>query len=227
LKSLVVVNFVLDSDGTPEDVNHRLSNLNLTRSSGSGIKNLDFVDNTIYATLVKIVYTYIYDYNDITHEVEKKQISIINEIRFFLDFNTNLICTFGAATNVGQLRTFLKGIFDTSIKITPCNLTIPEICKKLTSKNIPFDYKSISINNFNYKNGVTGRFSGIALKNNVIQELINEYSTDVQKLGFNIYLPDYNDPVEILLGDMGQLKVDCNDEEFTDIFQQLSSLLYN
>lgn len=227
MKSLVVSNFILERDRNPEDVNHQLSISNLTRSSGSGIKDLDFIDGIIHATLVKIIYTYIYDYNDLTNEVEKKQISVINEIKFFIDFNTNLIGTFGASTNVAQLRTYLKTVFDSSVKITPCNITIPEICEILNEKHLEFNYKSIAISNFNYKNGVAGKFSGIALNNVIIQELIKEYKTDVQKIGLNIFLPDYNDPIDILVNDMGQIKVNCNDEEFRDVFQQLSALFYS
>jgi hypothetical protein len=211
---------------TISDISKKLSTLSFSRANGLGIRDLEVFDNIINATLIKIIYAYIYDYNDLTNEIEKKQISVVNEIGFLIDFETKIISIFGQVTNVTQIKSFFKTIFSESVRISTYELTIPQICDKLLKQRLNFNYKTISVNNFNYENGVFGKFTGVAISNKVVQDLINNYKTDVQRIGLDIYLPDYRDPVEISVGNMGSLKINCEDEEFDEIFLNLKDLLY-
>jgi hypothetical protein len=226
LKTLVTCNFKTNEELTASQIVNTLLSLEFTRENGFGVRNVESEDDIIKARLIKINYSYIFDYNDTTKEIEKRQISIISEIDFLIDFNQALICIIGAISNVAPVKLFFKNTFKDQVLVTPFAQTIPEICDKLLAKKIKFKFLSIAVENFNYMDGVVGKFSGTVLDNQVVQDLVDKYKTDIQRIGISIYLSEYVEPIEIVVASMGLLKINAEENEVNEVFNDLKTLLY-
>jgi hypothetical protein len=213
LKSLIFNSFAVAAENDSTDVYDKLLAAPYSDERGYGFENIELEENILSATLIKRNATYIHEYDPITREMLKKQIMLFSDIKFQVDFNYDLLCVFGQAVYLTQLKSAMRNVFDFSFSINQTDLSPYKIYLAISEKQIGFEIKSIAIERFVFQNGISGKLIGTVIDNIVASDLINSYKTDVNKVLFQIDF-DENDSFGLQASNNGALKFFGSDDMF-------------
>ena len=202
----------------------RLSQLNFSEEVGFGFKDVHLSDDLISAKILNRNSTYIFDYNPISKEIEKKQIFIYSDISFFIDIKINVLYVLGSLSQVNTLKTIFRNAFGHDYHIEALELDAYGFYTLLSKSSIEIIVEQITINRFNYENGVVGRFSGHVTNQATADNLVHQYKSDIIKLSFKI--PSEKDFIVVQAIQNGVIKILTDDENFEFFLDYLKQLIF-
>lgn len=186
MKSIILNTFSVQPENGISNIFTLLRGTPYTDERGFGFENIDLDEQLLFGTLIKRNATYIYDYNPVSKEMVKKQITLFSEISFQIDFEFKVLIVFGQAIYLTQLKSALRNTFEFSFTTGQTDLSPYNLYSTLVNKRVKFEIQSISIEKFVYQNGISGKLIGNVIDNVVATNLVNNYKVDVNKALFRI-----------------------------------------
>src|SRR6185312_5795304 len=122
-----------------------LEKINYNEESGYGISEIEEVNEILSALLIKRNSTYIQQYNLSEQIFEKKSIYIYSRIKFYIDFEYNLLYTNGPSTNLFQIISLLRNISGLHFDVSSLEVTPYKIYQLLKNKKIKFQLNELTI----------------------------------------------------------------------------------
>ena len=185
-KSFVILYFKFLSEEVPANAWEAIRDSIYTEENGLGITNVNLEEEKLTATLIKRIPTYILDYNQLTAQFEKKQIYIFSEVSFTIDIKYRLLIVHGANSGVPQVKAFLKSVFKSKYELRQIEFIPYNFYHALKELDVTSYFQEASIDRFNYKNGVVGKFSAKIIDQTIGDEIFTEYRSDINKVLFKL-----------------------------------------
>jgi hypothetical protein len=205
------------------DLYNLLISSEYTNENGFGFRNIVFDSNILHGTLLRKSLTFIDEY-DIENDIfEKKPIALFKEVDFIINYNTNIITVFGSATNSNKLKSSFRNIFNQiDYQLSNLDLTSFAIYQKLKQDDQQSTYKieDITIRNFKYKDGATGRFVSKILNQNIASELLEIYQNDVVRIKILL-----DDRLSVSIQNNGAFTISCNEDEIDGDIDFINNLI--
>lgn len=192
---------------------------------GFGYKNIEEEDNIIYATLIKRTITSVLEYIVEDNEFRNIDIPIFEEIKFSIDINKSLLYSFGAISNLNKIKTALRNSFDTPFTYKTLPLSPVEIMDKFLNNNndISFIIKELIISNFKHKEGIIGKYIAKINKQNIITEILKDYSKEIQKISISVL---GNIEYDLTISSNQSLSIKCKEDDLFVILENLKQRIY-
>ena len=196
--------------------NSNLSNLSkllekiiYNEESGYGISEIEEVNEILSALLIKRNSTYIQQYNLSEQIFEKKSIYIYSRIKFYIDFEYNLLYTNGPSTNLFQIISLLRNISGLRFDVSSLEVTPYKIYQLLKIEKIKFQLNELTIEKFNFKDGAIGKYTATISSMSIGIELIKLYKEDLSKIVFDlnsykVYF--YNNNILSIVGNIDEIE---------------------
>lgn len=224
-RSIIINIFSVSSNVDIEEIFTAIEKTIYSEDVGFGFKDIKNEDNEISGVLIKRSATFIFDYNSVSTQFEKRPIFIYTEIVFSIDLNLNLIYVFGPISHLNQLKSVIRNTLTVDYKIETLDLTVYAAYYKLKDKNIKIQVQQFCIDKFNYENGLIGKFSGKVLHQKTVEKLIEQYQNDVIKLSISIFI-NLNNEFIVHISSNGSIKIECEDDYFDYYLNYLKNLLF-
>ena len=205
MKSLIFTSFTVATENAATVVYEKLMAAPYSDETGFGFENVEIEENILSATLIKRSATYIHEYDSITKEMLKKQITLFSDIKFQIDFEFDILCVFGQALYLNQLKSAMRNTFEFSFSANQTDLSPYKIYLALSEKKVAFEFQSIAIERFVFQEGISGKLMGTVIDNIIATDLVNNYKTDVNKVLFRIKIEE-NDSFGLQASNNGALK---------------------
>ncbi|WP_280746370.1 MULTISPECIES: hypothetical protein [unclassified Parabacteroides] len=214
--------FSIEDNSLMEDIFHILKDIEYTEDNGIGYSDLEINEGILYSTLIKRTITSILGFNPDINDLKKIEIPIYEKIPFCMDFNKNLLYSFGANANHNKIKSALRSTLETPLSYNDFGFTPVDIMRKISCNNQSFNIEEIIIKNFKYSDGVLGKYIA-KISNQVIgKELINSYANDVLKVSINIVSQkDY-----YLIISSNTLSIKCEEDDFYPILENIKDNIH-
>ncbi|RZJ87501.1 MAG: hypothetical protein EOO20_15930 [Chryseobacterium sp.] len=227
VKSLVFNTFNLDDQ--KEVVNIDLTALlaaeRYEEEKGVGFTKIQGDRTQAEAVLMKRNLTYIQEFDSLSQELIRKQIAVYTSVKFAIDLSLGLLTVFGNQTQLNSVRTMLRNVAGLSYSSEPISLNAAGFNKILMDKGINSRIHQITIRQFNYDNGMVGRFGGDITKQSTAAELLEQYGTGIVKIAFILSVEEQELLVQILSN--GNIKFLCEEEDFDYYLDYLKQIIFS
>lgn len=192
---------------------------------GFGYKNIEEEDSVIYVTLIKRTITSVLEYIVEDNEFRNIDIPIFEEIKFSIDIDKSLLYSFGAVGNLNKIKIALRNTFDTPFTYKALPLTPVEVMDKLLThdKDSAFIITELIINNFRHKEGIVGKYIAKINKQNIISEILNDYSKEIQKISISVL---GNIEYNLTISSNQSLSIKCEEDDLFMILENLKQRIY-
>lgn len=199
-----------------------LKNTEYTEESGTGYSNLEVSEDILYSTLIKRTITSILGFISDKNDFEKIEIPIFERIPFCMDFEKNLLYTFGANTNHNKIKSALRNTFDFPLIYSNFSFIPIDIMKKITANNQHFTIDEIVIKEFKYNTGISGKYIAKVSDQSVGKDLIESHTNNILKVSINVISEkEYN-----LIISSNALSIKCEEEDFYPILENLKNNIH-
>ena len=227
VKSLVFNTFTLDDQlgATDVDLVALLNNELYAEEKGAGFTKIRGDRMQAEAVLMKRNLTYIQEFDPLSQELVRKQIAVYTSVKFAIDLSLGLLTVFGNQTQLNSVRAMLRNVAGLSYSSEPISLNASGFNKILMDKEINSKIHQITIRQFNYDNGMVGRFSGDITKQSTAAELLERYGTGIVKIAFIISVEEQELLVQILSN--GNIKFLCEEEDFDYYLDYLKQIIFS
>ncbi|MGY3214508.1 hypothetical protein [Mucilaginibacter sp. HD30] len=225
MKSIILNTFKIPGENSIANLKLALEKAPYSDDSGFGFESIEVYDDLISAVLIKRNTTYIYEFDFVSKAMIKKQIMLFSEISFEVDFDYQILSVFGPANHLTQLRSSLRNSLGFLYELGYANLSPFYIYTKLIEKKIPVNFQYISIENFVYENGISGKLIGHVIDDLVAEKLVSNYKTDVCKAILNIHI-DENHHFELQVANNGAVKFHSTEDNFGAHFNFFKQTLF-
>ena len=200
-----------------------LSESSYSEESGAGILKSSRNEDVVSGLLLKRSPTFIDEYNPRTGDLEQREIFVFNEVSFHIDFKHNLLYSIGTATNLVQVRTFLKNRLD-GIEFTAAAISPYEVFNTLTKAGLDFAVKEVCVDKFNYQNKAVGRFSAKIFDSEIVPELVENYKMDVSRIVLDVQQED--EPFLLFVQNNNSIGISCEPDDVFENFETIKSILF-
>jgi hypothetical protein len=216
------VHFSPDLDN--EAMSQILSHIPYNDEKGLGFTKVDNIDDVLELILLKRVPTSIRTYNYITETFEQNDIFIFEEINFYIDLKNNLLYTFGSASKLNKAKNDLREFVENQIIYENIGLTISKILNQIEVEKWQYDIKDITIKNFVFEEGASGKF--VANVNDQItgRKLIDKYIDSISKITLDVMHEDFGD-FELTIGTNNSISIRCREDETFIIIDAIKKLV--
>jgi len=194
--------------------------------TGFGFYNIGMEDGKVNAKLLKRSNSYVNEVDTQTFETSRKQIAVFTSVSFDLDFNLDLITVYGSQTQLNLLKSAFRNLNDFTFEANVPNLSLTDFSVLLERHKVKFSIDQITIKNFNYKDGMVGRFSGEINKQSLVNEIIGQYDKDIIKATFVLTISQ-KEKIILQLLPSGNLKILCEEDEVDYYINFLKQLIFN
>nr|WP_067054018.1 hypothetical protein [Mucilaginibacter sp. L294] len=226
VKSLVFHTLVFPGlDSFKEPFIEIISGFGFNEQVGYGLSIVDTSDNVVTVKAVKRSATFINDFDVSTNEFVRKQIYVYSEFVFSIDFELQILYVLGGITQLNFVKYLFRIVLLSEYELNPVDLSISNLYKRLLERRIDTKIDHITINHFNYKNELVGRFAGTVLSNSIASELIKTYKSDIVKLSFLIKINE-KESFTLQIFPNGVLKFLSAVEDFDLILDFLKQLIF-
>jgi len=225
LKSIILNTFKIPGENSIASFQLALEKAPYNDDKGFGFESIDVHDGLISAVLIKRNATFIYEFDSEAKAMIKRQIMLFLEIPFEVDFDYQILSVFGPANYLSLLRSSFRNSFDFVYELGYANLSPYHIYTKLIEKKITANFHSISIENFVYENGISGKLIGHVIDDSVAEELVSAYKTDVCKAILNIRM-DEDHQFELQVANNGAVKFYSTEDNFGEHFNFFKQTLF-
>ena len=226
MKNIILSTFNIPGENGLPVLEQALVKTPYTDERGFGFENLEVQEDIISAVLIKRNATYIYEYDPVTKEMVKRQIMLFSEIPFEIDLAYHVLSVFGQAVYLTQLRSAFRNSFEFLYELGHTNLSPYHIYTTLLEKGISVTFQSISIENFVYEQGISGKLIGNVIDDAVATELVKTYKTDVNKALLKINI-DEEHSFGLQVANNGAVKFHSSADTFAEHFDFFKQTLFN
>lgn len=223
-KNITVNKLRLSNEITPSYVAKTFKNTKYGDEGGYGFKENEIDDSLLSSILIKRNSTFIMDYDVNSGGFEKKQIFIFSEITFQIDFDRNIICVFGNSTALNQVKAILRILMPNSLEFS-ADLDAYTLFRNLKTKNRKVRIEELIIPNFEYRNGVVGKYYAKISDSTIATELLMEYKGEILKIGVGTH-SENGDELKIILGNNGSISIICEEEDFSENVNYLFTQIF-
>ncbi|WP_316851588.1 hypothetical protein [Pedobacter agri] len=226
VKSLVFNRFVLDENQHQStDLLTMFSEASYSEENGMGFTRSRAEGSSVEATLLKRSFTAVQEFDPVNQELIKKQIPIFSAVSFSINSEMNLLTVYGGQSQLNLVRMMLRNIPGLKYSAEPISLHASTFAELLSEKGIQANIHQLTIRQFNYENGMVGRFSGEVTKQSTAQELLEHYGSAVVKVVFILKIEKEELLVQILPN--GNLKVLCEEDDFDYYLAYLKQIIFS
>lgn len=225
VKSLVFHTLVFSkTDFIEEYLTTTISNFGFNEQLGYGLSLLDSSDDVLTVKVVKRASTFINDFDSAQDQFVRKQIFIFSDFVFSIDLNLDILYVVGGISHLNSVKYLFRTIFTVDYDLQPVDLNVSNFYKLIVKQQVNAKIDHITINNFNFNNELTGRFSGSVMNNTIGPELIETYKLDILKLSFLITISE-SEHFTLQIFPNGALKFLSDAEDFDFILDYLKQLI--
>lgn len=227
VRTITFNSFSLESDGESpalERLFELFRNKPFSDENGFGFSKIRVDSNKIAAVLLKRSNTYVQEYDSKKEEVVKKQISLFSTLEFEIDLDLSLLIAYGGSAQLSSLRSVFRNLPSLKYTSDPLNMDHEVLYSKMQLAKLEFKVQQLTIKNFNFQDGMIGRFSGEISNQMTATELLKEYQANVVKTTYQIMIDQESILVQILPN--GCLKLLCEEDDFEYTLNYLKQLIF-
>lgn len=190
--------------------------------TGFGYKAICIEQGVISATLIKRTYTSILGFSPNENDFEKIDIPIFDEISFSLDFNKGLLYTQGAYSNMNKVKSALRISLECQFIYVESKASPAIVLDKLVDSS-DYEIEEVVIVQFEYKNGVTGKYIAKIADQTIGREILNYNSNNISKLSLNFY---GDNEYYIIIYSNGAITIKCDEDDLFAILENFKERIY-
>lgn len=192
---------------------------------GYGFDHVLMNKNLLSARLVKRIPTTIPKFDLSTGQFIDEQIFLFSEIDFVIDANLNLIEIYGPIKDAPKVRVALNPLLHSKVQSVSVQFFPYRLYSKLLQTFTTIKIENLTVSNFQYKEGIIGRYTIKSAELNLASQIIEQYGHDVTKLAFSVndsILGDFT----IAISSKGSLRVNCDEDLFPELLDKIKSVLF-
>jgi hypothetical protein len=185
-----------------------------------GFKNLIRFSDYCTGTLLIRTPTNIPQLDITTGEFIDQTIYIFNEIDFLISKKYCLLIVFGSNTDSKEIIQTLSYRLGFIFTATLLNFLPKNVIKKIYENGNLLEIERMTIQNFQYKEGIIGKYSLKAEKNLDVIDLLNIYKDDVISARFSIRTDQF-EQINLALSSNGSISIRCDSNEVINIIFEI------
>lgn len=195
-----------------------------TDDTGVGILESRVDGDVVSGLLLKRTATLIDSYNAQTGELEKSQIFLFGEMRFYIDLKHSLLYSVGTATNLVQVRTFLKNRFD-DVEFMASELSPYRVYNVFVERAMRFAVKEVCVDKFNFEGKAVGRFAAKIFDAEIVPELMSSYKEDISRIVLDIEQETDENFLMFVQGN-NTIGISCDPDSVFENFETVKSIIF-
>ncbi len=161
--------------------------------NGIGFSKAEVFENVLESVLIKRTPTSLQEFDPQIGEFVQRNIFIFDEIPFFIDLENGFIYSFLSASKLNKVKSELKNFVSGKIVYENLALNPQKIINELIANNFDCSISEIVVKNFVYLKGAQGKYSARILDSKIGQQIMEEYSYEIQKITVDISSNLYTD----------------------------------
>lgn len=154
--------------------------------NGIGFSKTEVFENVLESILIKRTPTSLQEFDPQIGEFVQRNIFIFDEIPFYIDLENGFIYSFSSASKLNKVKSELKNFVSGKIVYENLVLNPQMIINELAMNNFDCSINEIVVRNFIYKKGAQGKYSARILDSKIGQQIMEEYSDEIQKITVDI-----------------------------------------
>ncbi len=206
-------------------ISHRLTEEKYSNTTGVGFDEVLFDGDYLSATLLKRTPTFIPQYDLSAGKLIDQEFFIYSRIIWGIDTRFAILEVVGPTRNARKLLSAITSYLHPSVQIVPIDLSpsrvIPALIKKLFLQEI----QKLTVNNFQYKEGIVGRFEMKVSKTEAATEILEKYPNEVSKAKFLLNLPEVGS-VKVSFSCDGHIEVFCDEDDLFKVLSIIKTALF-
>lgn len=223
-KQTVSFNRIFGLDLDKESIAHFFESKRYSENAGIGFTYIHIEDDVIVTKVLIRTPSYIQNYNIQENVFEKKIVNIYEEIELLWDFQYGLIYSTSSFVKFSKAKIFLRNCFGPGAILKSVDCSPEKVFEGVISLGWNPFITDLSINNFVYKEGISGRFT-IHLDNSKVgNELLSQYYNNISKLTMNIESNIFSS-FTISVSRQSSLTIRCQETDFWSIVNSIKKNL--
>lgn len=202
-----------------------LGNLPYTEERGYGFRALQQNGTYLTATLIKRRVNTIHQLDPDTRELISEEIFVFDEISFALDGRYRLLEVFGPLSHAASVRATLRGLMLSGTKLSPANIVPARLLGQLLEAGAQLDIQSMSVANFQHRDGIRGKYDIHTIPMDVAQQIIEQYPRNVKRAVVTVTLPSF-DHFTLHILTRGGIRLDCAASQREALVAYLKSIYF-
>lgn len=190
--------------------------------NGIGFSKAEVFENVLEAILIKRTPTSLQEFDPQSGEFVQRNIFIFDEIPFCIDLENGFIYSFSSASKLNKIKSELKNFISEKIVYENLALNPQKIINELSMNNFDCSISEIVIKKFIYRKGAQGKYSARILDSKIGQQLMEEYSDEIQKITVDISSNLYNDFV-LTISTSNAFSIKSDEDDFFNILDNLKN----
>lgn len=197
-----------------------------TEEEGYGFSEINLInEQTLTAKLLKRTPTTIPQFDLNSREFIETQIFIFNEISFAIDLQYQTLNVFGPTKNVPKVRSALFALLPSHVSVSHVQFLPAKLLPQLEGEFDDFNIEHLIVNNFQYGEGIVGKYIIKEAERLPAQAIIKIYAHDVIEISLSLNDAKF-DNFLITISHRGTLKIRCSEDSFTDLLNTVKSILF-
>jgi hypothetical protein len=160
---------------------------------GIGFSKTEVFENVLESILIKRTPTSLQEFDPQIGEFVQRNIFVFDEIPFFIDLENGFIYSFSSASKLNKVKSELKNFVSEKIIYENLSLNPQKILNELIENDFDCSISEIVIKKFIYLRGAQGKYSARILDSKIGQQIMEEYSDEIQKITVDISSNFFND----------------------------------
>lgn len=208
------------------DLTSQLVKQTYSDSTGIGFDEVLFDGEYLSAILFKRTPTFIPQYDIATGKIVDQEIFIFSRIIWGIDTKYSTLEIIGPARNAKKLLSAISPFFDSSIQISPIDLSPNKVLTTLIDHSLFQEIQKLTLNNFQYREGIIGRYEMRVSNSQAAAEIVKMYPKEVSKAKLLLTLPEIGTTIASFSKD-GHIEVLCKEDEVLKILSILKIALFD
>lgn len=188
--------------------------------SGIGFSKAAVFENVLEAVLIKRTPTSLQEFDVKSSSFVQRNIFVFEEISFYIDLINGFIYSFASMSKLNKVKSELKNIIRGKIIYENLVLNPQKVINELSMANFDCSISEIVIRKFVYLKGAQGKYSARVFDSNVGQQIIEEYSDEIQKITVDVSSNFCNDFV-LTISTNNSFVIKSNEDDFFYILDNL------
>lgn len=188
--------------------------------SGIGFSKAEVFENVLEAVLIKRTPTSLQEFDVESSSFVQRNIFVFEEILFYIDLMNGFIYSFASASKLNKVKSELKNIIQGKIIYENLVLNPQKVINELSKSELDCSISEIVIRKFVYLKGAQGKYSARVFDSNVGQQILEEYSNEIQKITVDVSSNFYND-FALTISTNNTFVIKSNEDDFFHILDKL------
>ncbi|MGP1623575.1 hypothetical protein [Bacteroides heparinolyticus] len=190
--------------------------------NGIGFSKAEVFENVLESILIKRTPTSLQEFDPQIGEFVQRNIFIFDEIPFYIDLENGFIYSFSSASKLNKVKSELKNFVSGKIVYENLALNPQRIINELAMNNFDCSISEIVVRNFIYKKGAQGKYSARILDSKIGQQIMEEYSDEIQKITVDIS-SDSDTDFTLTISTNNAFSIKSHEDDFFNILDNLKN----